>query len=290
MENIGEVTPPTPFLRKNHPLTTGYFQSEFLEGPVRYLIGVRDWPGRKMEFHAKSLRWMAGKDAPPGARSNAELQNALFELSEEGRLLIWDPKVPGRVLWDSKSGIDRRLDDSGANLLLGEKTARLQIRSGLGQVLWDPMSYLKSINYECPDSDSVLYLADALPYLQVKHNRNILYSSSYNWSTFELFAGRFVALPPDMEHDSVIPHEDRPTPVAQALSSLHLDGDQGSEIIGNKRNRMAWLYLDPETSQLVLHSSTHPQKVEEALVIWRSSNWKKAKSKPDAPAHANLQR
>lgn len=304
MELINEVSPPTPFLVKNDSSNaSGIFQDDFVEGPVRFLIGIRDKLGKKMEYHAGALRWEAGNNRTVGSRAGIELEDVKFELSDEGRLLVWDQHVPGRVLWDSNSGASRRREAVEPVFCLDSKTGRLAIRnhkSDSEEAIWDPMRYLKEINYESPKSDPILLLSDRKPYLQVQDSGNSLWSSTTEFSSMELLAGCFIAVAPEqVNRDAQPPNIEygvRPTILSEALNGMHIHHHNHSappalpprpDNTGQAKN--TWLYHEPNTSQLVLHTSHHPQMVEDTQVVWRSPNWKMCKSLPNEPSHANLQ-
>ena len=304
MDLISEVSPPTPFLvSSDHNLASGTFQDDFVEGPVRFLIGVRDKLGKKLQYSASALKWETGNNRQTGGRSGVELEDVKFELSEEGRLLVWDQKIPGRVLWDSRSGTDRRREAIDAIFGLDSDTGRLTIKSsksGIEETIWDPAPYLAEIQHKCQEKGPKLILADTKPYLQVIDASNILWSSTAEWTKMELYAGSFIAVAAEKaNHDSPAPpvnSEARPSSLSEAFSSFHIPHHSHDHppalpprptATGQVKN--AWLYLDPETTQLILHSSSHPDQVDDGQVLWRSPNWKKCKSLPHQPSHANLQ-
>ena len=295
MDIIPEVTPPTPFLRINDGWAEGTFQADFIEGPVRYLIGVRDGLGHGMQYRSDSLQWSAG--------SEAALTKTRIELVEEGELVVWDQQQPGRVLWSSSSGHGRRRGNVSPSLQLDRLSGQLSIKSAqMGQVLWDPMAYLARIGYRTFYKDPVLVLADQPPYLQVKDGGSTLFASSSAWKHFVLNAGSFVAVVADEAGATAreapapaIPHDAKPTSMTEALAHLHLHNPAPPPLpprdgpTGHGPARNTYLWLDPHTSRLVLHTSEHPEWPQNGEIAWVSPNWKQCASQPNEPSKAILQ-
>ena len=295
MDMIPEVTPPTPFLRINDGWAEGTFQSDFIEGPVRYLIGVRDGLGHGMQYRSDSLQWSAG--------SEAALEKVRVELIEEGELVVWDQQQPGRVLWSSSSGHVRRRGNVSPMLQLDRLSGQLSIkRAQTGQVLWDPMDYLAKIGYRAFYKDPVLVLVDQPPYLQVKDGGSTLFASSSAWKHFALNAGSFVAVVADDGSATAldasapaVPHDSWPTSMTEALSHLHLQSrappplPRRGGLSGQRPASNTYLWLDPHTSRLVLHMSDHPEQPQDGQIAWVSPNWKQCASQPTEPSKAILQ-
>lgn len=289
MERIEEVSPPCPFLRIDDGFASGTFQSEFVEGPVRYLIGVFDRKGKSVRYHSGALDWRAGPRSDERTQHGVELQDVTWELTPEGRLLVWDQHTPGRVLWDSAGHTrQRRLSlprspdqNSHVRLELVKKTGSLRIISiptaisenkadnesiAPEAVIWEPMKPLLELGYTCPSADPFLTLRDHEPFLTVSDGLNTLWSSQNEWRQFELFPGCFIcACPPTGRHEGGM---------HTVMDALHLDAHDAS----NASTKPVFLWLDPETSELVLHSSNHPQNPDHQSTIWRSPNWKKTKA------------
>lgn len=327
MREIPEVTPPCPFLRIDDGWATGTFQAEFVEGPVRYLIGVRDEKGQGVRYHADALRWQAGRGAE--CQSGIELEGVRFELNEEGRILAWDQHNRGRVLWASDHDSNthsRRSSHLEPFLSLDRKSGALCVKSARDPavVLWDPMQHLQDVGYETKSNDPVLHLHDSQPFVQVKDGGSTLYTTMPVWKHFDLVAGEFIAVGvqqeggrPSSAEDVCsapppVPHASRPTSsLSEMLSQVHLPGHhhhtsqptspapppalpprpgQSEAYRPSPPARgLTYLYMDPETSQLVLHTSRHPTRLEEDQVVWRSPNWKTCKSEAKEASKATLQ-
>lgn len=291
MEAIPKVSPPTPFLRINDGWAEGTFQSGFVEGPVRFLIGVRDGLSKSLEYHAGAIQLQGG--------GVIELQDVRFELTHEGTLLVRD-RQSGTRLWSSPEARSSATnhETSPSRLVLSRKNGRLQIVRG-DSVVWDPAIYLGRCGYTSTKGDPVLALSISPPYLQVKDEGTILYASQTRWKHFDLSADDFIAIPPDQatKQDSggppPIPLDSRPTSLREALSKFHLSdrsAEQGSRHPSTDAGRTIFLYLDPKTSQLLLHRSVNPKRFEEQDVLWRSPNWKTPKSDNSNRSKATLQR
>lgn len=291
MEAIPRVSPPTPFLRIDDGWAQGTFQDGFVEGPVRYLIGVKDGFSRSLDYHSGAIHMQEGRPV--------ELQNVRFELLREGTVVVSDRRSGSRLWSSSERNVQGRNEtDPPAQLLLPRKNGRLQIVRG-GTVVWDPASYLERCDLTTIKNDPILNLSDSQPYLQVKDGGSILYASQAQWKNFDLQADNFIAISSsqsaktDSDGPPPIPHDSRPTSLREALSKFHLKEEK--ELTGRSHRpedtaRVTFLYLCPATSQLVLHRSLHPKRVEEQHVVWRSPNWKTPKSDPSNKSKATLQR
>lgn len=289
MDVIPRVSPPTPFLRIDDGWAEGTFQSGFVTGPVRYLIGVQDGLGRSMQFHSGALDWKKG--------NYIHLRDVCFELATEGRLVVWDQHVHGRVLWSSPLPQDRPSPSISFEVTLDRKSGKLRIVTSGEEpkVLWDSMTFTDSAHYETRNKDPILVLQDSPPYLQVKDAGATLYATHSQWQHFELQADEFIAV--SSPHGSSsnqrtpppIPHETRPGSLRDRFASLHLPSAHPTPPNHSPPSRCTFLWMDPSSSQLVLHTSQHPRKPEEGDVIWRSPNWKRPASAVDNRSKATLQ-
>lgn len=290
MEVISKVSPPTPFLRIDDGWAEGTFQDGFVEGPVRYLIGIKEGLSRSLQYHAGAVQFEGG--------SVIELQNVRIELSKEGPLRVWD-RQSGSLLWSSPAprGASATASDAPFKLTLDRKTGRLQIISRNG-IQWDPMTFVGQCNYSTSTNDPILILSDSSPYIQVKDGGNTLYAAQPQWRHFDLPADCFVAVSSDSQSNQdaaqppPIPHESRPTSLREALSQLHVSDHTPESSSYQHKSALTgtiFLWLDPATSQLVLHASRDPRHVEERGVIWRSPNWKKLESDSSNASKAILQ-
>jgi len=289
MHVIPKVSPPTPFLRINDGWAEGTFQDGFVEGPVRYLIGVQEGLSKSLQYHAGAVQFTGG--------NVVELQDVRIELNELGLLVVWDRQT-GRVLWSTSSTSQSKpTSDHPVRLTLDRKTGSLRISSG-SSILWDPISFIGRCGYTTFTNDPVLVLSDSVPYIQVKDGNSTLYSSQSQWKTFELFADSFIAVSPDSRDGKEssapppIPYDARPISLKDALSKLHVTTpapQSSSSHTMDGSSDTTFLWLDPKTSRLVLHCSRHPRLVEESRVIWQSPNWKTPESDPSNISKATLQ-
>lgn len=289
MEVIPKVSPPTAFLRIDDGWAQGTFQADFVEGPVRYLPGVRDRLGMAVQYHAGALQWQSGH--------LLELKNVRIELASEGRLIIWDRHHQGRVLWSSSIAVEaRRSNYPSAKLTLDRSSGRITIVTDIpsSRILWNPMAYFDKIGFKTESQDPVLHISDSIPYLQVKDGESTLYTTHALWRTFELGANEFVTSTiSEQQHTDApppIPYDSRPISLKDALSQVHLSASSTLDTSMLPLSpRCVFLWLDPQTSQLVLHTSRHPRQVEKDQIIWQSPNWKKSPSDPKDPSKATLQ-
>lgn len=284
MREIPAVSPPCPFLRIDDGWASGTFQAGFVEGPVRYLIGVREGRGSSLQFHAGNITLQGGEQI--------ELQRVNVELSQAGELLVRDSKEHNHVQWRSGSG--RAVEAARTLLKLDKHTGQLSIEDSArhGQILWDPMAYLREIGYECRSKNPVLHLGDSKPYLQVTDGGSTLFTTHAESRHFDLFAGDFVAVALQMEAGPPpVPLESRPgESLSSAFASISVAPHAGPPLPPRAgARRMAYLWLDPQTSQLVLHTSNHPQQPEREQVVWISPNWKQCHSEHGEPSKATLQ-
>ena len=281
MREIPAVSPPCPFLRIDDGWASGTFQSEFVEGPVRYLIGVRDGRGPSMQYHPDNLNLQAGQ--------HIELEQAKMELTHQGELIVREHGDHGQVLWSS--GTPRQQQPVSAILKLDRQSGQLTIedQSRHGQLLWDPMRSLREIGYQCRSKDPVMHLSDSKPYLQVKDAGSTLFTTHAEFKHFDLFAGHFIAVGTDPRPPPV-PQDSRPMGLGEALSHLHL-GHQSAPPLPPRSQpaKNAYLWLDPQTSQLVLHTSKYPEHPDRNEVVWVSPNWKQCQSGGPEPSKATLQ-
>ena len=178
-----------------------------------------------------------------------------------------------------------------AMLKLDRHTGQVYIEDDArhGQLLWDPMRYLREIGYQCKSKDPVLHVSDSRPYLQVKDGGSTLFTTHAEFKRFDLPAGQFVAVTATAQPPPV-PLNSRPSNLSETFSDLHVV-HSGPPALPPRPSpsKTAYLWLDPESSQLVLHTCRHPEHPERDEVVWISPNWKHCKSTPHEPSKATLQ-
>ena len=224
-----------PFVKWNDSaLATGSFQSEFIDTHVRWLISIQPGLGQQKRF------FPGGLSLAPKQQLN--LKEAVVELQANGNLRFMRQ---GTLLWESCSAYEHVND---ARLEFTEKSG-LQIMDGQNRPLWSPQAYIpkfrspvRQVNYLKASS---VVLKESAPYVSITDDTgSLVFASSYvfpiDWT---LFDGQYVAIP--------------------AFQSSKLR---------QAAPPVTWLYLEPGTSQLVLHTSSTPYRVEKGQEIWRSRN------------------
>lgn len=329
MDGIPDVSPPAAFIRGNIGKATGTFQSEFVEGPVRYLIGIRDGLGSSMKYSPGNLRWEGGTSE--GTQNGAVLRGVRFEVTSDGRLVILDQHHSRTVIWSSPPADDKHkrngpfrpvmtLEGRSASLTIRNESLTSQEGQREGDnLIYDATPYLSAIGYQSITKDPSLVLQDTAPYLQVQDGGNTLFTTNPEFRRFELVAGHFVAVAPSA-HKSAdqppsIPHGSRPTSLSERLLNVRLrksSHGSSSSVTHNQAppplpprtpgsdtdrqqtrpdgsTRATYLYLHSATSELILHTSRLPTQPEAHQIVWKSPNWKRAESTPSDPSKAVLQ-
>lgn len=295
MDVIPRVSPPTAFLRIDDGWATGTFQPGFVQGPVRYLIGVRDGLGRQMEYHADALDWREG--------TIVELIDVRIELSNEGRVVVWDRHHTGHVLWSSPMPTNRPSYGTPLKAVLDRKSGQLHIQTATTppEILWQSTNFTRNTGYETSNHDPVLMLSDTVPYICIKDGGSTLFAAQSEWRHFDLLADDFIAVLPSIsardrsDQAPPIPHASRPMSLHDALSNTHIGQPQDTSrqtsesTVPLREDRTIYLWLNPNTSQLVLHTSEHPRQLEKSAIIWKSPNWKEVVSDPTSRSKATLQ-
>lgn len=273
MQVIPAVSPPCPFLRIDDGWASGTFQAGFVEGPVRYLIGVRDGRGPSLQYHAGNVGLQTGQ--------SIELEKAKIELAQSGQLVVREQTSHGRTLWTSAPTDPR--ESHQAILKLDRQTGQLTIEdtNRHSQILWDPTRYLREIGYVCRSKDPVLHFSDSVPYIQLTDAGSTLFTSQPEWRTFDLFAGNFIVIEAIETGPAALPR----------FENLQVTDNASPPTLPPRRVQptFAFLWLDPQTSQLVLHTSSRPDQPTRDQIVWVSPNWKQCCSKPEEKSKATLQ-
>lgn len=231
-----ELPAPSAFVKSsNKTITSGDFQPEFYDAYIRFLIGIQPRDGKQKRYYPGGLALRSGE--------RIQLKTAFVELPHDGNLLVVSNNH--RILWQSNSGYQHV---KSANLCFSPAHG-LQILDGDKRPLWNPSASLPKLPTAKKTSmfgGPYLLFKDSAPYLQIFDDAgNITYASQYLFPPgWQLDDGCFVAIP-----------------------SLQLQKQQSSPSV-------TWLYLDPSTSQAILHTSRIPDQIEKGQEVWRSNNFK----------------
>ncbi|GEM08066.1 bulb-type lectin domain containing protein [Rhodotorula toruloides] len=328
--------PPSAFVRQwvdRGRVLNSEVQDEFVEGELQWVIGIEPEVGDKLEYEAGQV----GLDVRGLSRAGEgglAMRGARWEVSSRGELVLRkvEGKVDqfgqgeygkGRVIWSSgrAGGGHGTVEEPQLDFLL-DGQVRLRSRSGKGDVLWDPTSYLVPYLSRLPPPPSIppptspqppekwllhpkLILQNEQPYVQIKnHEGNLVFSTRYEWGNedgWTMKAGQWIAVAPrelrGLEEPSGFDEEEErplfsPTPVPRPRDSPSQGGgghfsrfvrDLNSQLESHgvsvpslsprgppppipprpgappsfkaKDPKPTFLYLSPQTSQLILHSS-----------------------------------
>ncbi|GAA5864028.1 hypothetical protein JCM1840_000673 [Sporobolomyces johnsonii] len=222
--------PPTAFVRQwrdRGRVVECDVQGDFVEGEVQWLIGIEPEVGDKLEYEAGQISMNASGRSRAG-QGGIALRTGRWEVGKRGELLL--RKVgggkgldrfgmgaygEGQVLWTSGSG-GHSVEEPQLDFHL-DGTLALRSRGGKGDTLWNPTAYLAPFLSSLPQPPSPpnpseptpaeqwlsypkLILQAKKPYLQLKnHEGNVLYSTSYDWSSqdgWAMHAGQWLAIAP----------------------------------------------------------------------------------------------
>lgn len=242
--------PPTAFLKASQPgsVENCKLQSDFLSGRASWLIGLEDRPARKLRFQASQLH-LSSDDGP------IMLDRVRLSLEPTGELRVLC-NSSSNVLWTSGSHGTRM----GARLGI-EDNGHLTIREfGTDHLLWDPVQFLRG-RFRLGD-DAGLTVSDQPPYLTLWSECNSLaWASEYIFEkgSFELKPNQFVCILPSASQ----PRQPPPIPprigsvIDKINDALHITPPP---IPHRPLPPPAYLYLDPATSNLVIHHGPHPHQ------------------------------
>ncbi|KAM0754861.1 hypothetical protein T439DRAFT_321916 [Meredithblackwellia eburnea MCA 4105] len=286
--------PPMPFLiewREAGRTEGCIVQSDFIEGEASWLIGVEPGVGGEIAYEEGQLEWWA-KDQDSGVN----LKGGKWELSRTGELVHGNGKwrsvsggsgVRDPVLRFGKDGTFAILDAGAGDNLVWSPTAYI------GQHL----NNLKNLPPLKPKPSTTVghtraVFASQAPYLTVKDGEgDTLYSTHYEYNAgqWELRAGQWVAIAPVSSRGAVgtqlfeygaassvpppLPTSSRPghhfssfiRDLKDDISAIRMGNDGGGPPPVPPRNYTptasyppTFLFLNPQTAQLTLHSSASP--------------------------------
>jgi len=244
--------PPMAFLKASQPglVENCSVQQDFVEGQAAFLIAVEDRPARKFRFQGSQLSLTSTGEA-------IMLERARILLESTGELRVLCNET-SRVLWTSGSagsviGASLSLEDSG----------HLTIReAGTGYLLWDPVKFLDGCFHI--GNRAALTVSDEPPYLTLWSACNsLVWASEYVFAkgSLELAPNQFMCI--------------CPTPSAPAAPPIppRIGVANGSfappPIPARPLPPPAYIFLDPVTSNLVIHHGPHPHQPH-GRVIWAS--------------------
>ncbi|GAA5955955.1 hypothetical protein JCM21900_002630 [Sporobolomyces salmonicolor] len=223
--------PPTAFVRQwrdRGRVVECDVQDEFVEGEVQWLIGIEPEVGDKLEYEAGQISMDASGRSRAGEGGIA-LRRGRWEVGRTAELLLRqvsdEERVDrfgmgaygeGKVLWTSGSG-RRDVEEPHLDFHV-DGALTLRSKGGRGDTLWNPTAYLAPFLSALPHPPSPpkpseptpaeqwlsypkLILQAKKPYLQLKdHDGNVLYSTSYDWSSqdgWAMRAGQWLVIAPE---------------------------------------------------------------------------------------------
>ncbi|EGG02858.1 uncharacterized protein MELLADRAFT_90664 [Melampsora larici-populina 98AG31] len=244
--------PPMAFLANSNPdlVFDCDLQPDFKRGRASWLIGIEDGPIRKLRYDPEQLHLHSNSPK----HSQIVFDKITLKLQDDGLLVVMC-NATRSILWNSgRSGAV-----GGANLTLSAD-GKLTIReNGSGRLIWDPTDYLDG---KVEMGKASLTIADQSPFLVLWTGDNcVAWASEYVFQkgSFELVAGQYVCIPPHQ------PSGFGPPPIPPRPQV----GDSQPPIIPPRPSQPTYLYLDPDTSNLVLHQGRVP-KEPHGSVIWAS--------------------
>ncbi|EFP92669.2 uncharacterized protein PGTG_18184 [Puccinia graminis f. sp. tritici CRL 75-36-700-3] len=250
--------PPMAFLKASQPglVENCVIQQDFIEGRAAFLIGVEDRPARKFRFQGSQLN-LTSTDGP------IVLDRARISLETTGELRVLC-NATSRVLWTSGSAGSV----IGARLSL-EDNGHLTIReAGTGKLLWDPVQFLEGCFQV--GNQAALTVSDESPYLSLWSECNsLVWASEYVFGkgSFELAPNQFICICPTRTRAQPPPIPPRIGAVLDNIS--HAVHHPPPMIPARPLPPPAYIFLDPVTSNLVIHRGPHPHQPH-GHVLWAS--------------------
>lgn len=285
--------PPTAFLIDPGQVQNCSVQDDFVTGRASWLIGIEAAPGRSLLYSAGQLQLDSRGQSSSGA-GGIHLEGTTMSLAPNGILCFRSAK-DGAARWSSGTG---REGDNYDPVMSYSRDGLLTIKSRQGHVLYSPTDYLAPYlaRLPKPDSQPSLLLANDPPFLTLRDSAvgsgNILFASHYVFGLqFELKGGAWIALAPVAQRGiegGAPASRPPPPPVPQRPSGHHLSSlikDLAHTVFDaappiplrslppsqqdRKSNaRPTFLFLDPSTAQLVLHSSLDPTQPTAEATHW----------------------
>ncbi|KAG0146204.1 hypothetical protein CROQUDRAFT_657677 [Cronartium quercuum f. sp. fusiforme G11] len=245
--------PPTAFLaalEEEQVVEDCSLQSDFVRGRARWLIGIEDGPPKKLRYDAGKFALESSE--VPGI---CFLANTRLQLDPDGLLSVIR-NTTSETLWTSGF----RGSTFGAKLEFTVE-GKLEIREKQsGKLVWDPTAYLQG---RVELGKASLSISDKVPHLVLWTKENsIAWASEYAFEKggLELNAGQFICIPPS-------PLAPPPIPPRQII--LPGSMSQLPPPIPPRPIPPTFLYLDPQTSNLVLHQGRTPTEPH-GFVLWAS--------------------
>lgn len=246
--------PPMAFLKASQPglVENCSLQQDFVEGQAAFLIAIEDRPARKFRFQGAQLN-LTSTDGP------IMLERARITLESTGELRVVN-NATSQVLWTSGSAGSV----IGARLAL-EPNGHLTIReAGTGHLLWDPVKFLEGCFQV--GHQAALTVSDEPPYLSLWSECNsLVWASEYVFGkgSLELAPNQFICICPTR---SASPAPPIPPRIDEAMSHA---APPPPPIPARPLPPPAYIFLDPVTSNLVIHVGPHPHQPH-GHVIWAS--------------------
>ncbi|KAH9821064.1 hypothetical protein DFH28DRAFT_1104341 [Melampsora americana] len=248
--------PPMAFLANSNPdlVVDCDLQSEFKKGRACWLIGIEDGPIRKLRYDPEQLHLQSNSFD----HSQIILDKITLKLQDDGLLVVICNSTQS-ILWSSgRSGAS-----GGASLTLSDD-GRLAVRENAsGRLIWDPTDYLDG---KVELGRSSLTIADQSPFLVLWTGDNcVAWASEYVFPKggLELVAGQYICIPPHQPRR--LNHVTQPPPIPPRPQF----GNPQPPMMPPRPSQPTYLYLDPDTSNLVLHQGRLPTQPH-GSVIWAS--------------------
>ncbi|MBW0465718.1 hypothetical protein O181_005433 [Austropuccinia psidii MF-1] len=248
--------PPVAFLKASQPglVEECLLQSEFIHGHALWLIGVEDRPARKLRYHASHLN--LSSNGPPLVLDRVKIT---LEISGELRVTC---NSSSQLLWTSGS----YGSSVGAQLTL-EPNGHLTIRElGSGRLLWDPLDCLSG-HFELV-GEGALTVSDQSPFFILwTEDNSIIWASEYVFEkgSLELRPNQFICVPPTATWS-----QPQPPPIPPRIGTSDQNIHPPPPVpLGRPLVPALFIFLDPQTSNLVIHFSPHPRRPH-GHVIWAS--------------------
>lgn len=260
--------PPMPFLIewKDRARTVDCeVQEEFVEGTASWLIGVESGVGEELRYEGGQLHLGEGQEGP-------QVAGGVWGISE-GRFCLKEDGAGGRVVWASGAGTKE------ATRLGFARHGRLALATKEEAPLWDPTAYLRSFLETMSTLKSLtpsppseleqhpsLTLSCKAPFLSLRDGAgNVLFSTSYEYEKghLNLLGGQWIAIAPLSLRGSTslgLP----PIPSRPTFSQSSLPSPPRLPL------QPTFLFLNPLTAQLTLHSSPSPSHPLPSHTHWSS--------------------
>ncbi|KAI8458929.1 hypothetical protein BY996DRAFT_4576559 [Phakopsora pachyrhizi] len=270
--------PPMAFLRSNEvgSIEDCKIQDDFIPGRATWLIGLEDGNSKMLSYESRQINLLSTDQA-------IDLQRIKINLEDWGELRVID-RSSSEVLWSSgtRSSVNKLsgCDQFNRTRLGFDWNGNLTIREvESGRLIWNPMGSLDGC-VEIGDGVT-LTVSDVSPFLLVRRScGSVVWASEYIFERgqLELKAGQFISVTPEQSLLTTGPppipprigvQVAPPPPIPSRPNGTTVNGNNNRLSLNCLNNRPMFIYLDPNTSNLIIHNGDRYDNPF-GRVIWAS--------------------